>query len=171
MDDLIEKILIARENRVEIQNDLICKFNKTILAIRANYPGVNKENKITTGIVNIISYEIKKIFKNKILFVRGISEGEGPISIFVIDDEAMNVKKLCVNVEETHKLGRFVDMDVYRKDGISISRKELGYESRKCFLCNKSAHLCVRQKTHKEEELIDYIESCYNLYNIEKQNI
>lgn len=166
MEILIEKILASREDRVKMQEELICKFNKTVLAVRANYPGVNKENKTTIGIVGVISDEIKKIFKNKICFIKELSQGEGPVNIFVIDEDAINVKRLCVLVEETHKLGRFVDIDVYKKDGTSISRKELGYNVRRCFLCNESAHICVRQRTHKEEDIIDYIEYYYKLYNV-----
>ena len=66
--------------------------------------------------------------------------------------------------EENDKLGRFVDIDVYYDSINSINRNKL----RKCYLCEKPAFVCGRNKSHSQEEILDYIKQNVldNLVNI-----
>lgn len=156
-------ILLSRENRVESQNQLINKFKKTLVVVRVNYPGVIKNNQTTLGIIK----EMDKIIPvniSGIIFNQFQITAEGPILTYVIDKDAMNVKKDMVEIEENHALGRLVDIDVYNSNHVAISRRELGVTSRSCFLCLKEAHACVRNKTHSEEELKKFIEKKYLLF-------
>lgn len=68
-------------------------------------------------------------------------------------DAASFIKKLTVQIEETHPFGRLYDIDVYGMDGKGISRQELGLPVRKCLICDKDAKICGRSRSHSVEEL------------------
>ncbi|SHK31312.1 holo-ACP synthase [Hathewaya proteolytica DSM 3090] len=164
LESQIKKILIAREERVNLQDKLRNKYKKSIVTLRVNYPGAYKDNEITRGIIKIIDNEMDNIFKGKICGREKLFKEEGPIVIYIVDEEPLTIKKYTLDLEENHELGRLLDIDVYREDGTSISRRDLGFGSRKCFLCNEDAHLCVRQKAHMEDDVVNYIESLYAKY-------
>ncbi len=63
------------------------------------------------------------------------------------------VKKITVDLEENHPLGRLFDIDVYDADGAAVSRQELGVPGRKCLICHEDAKACGRSRTHSVEEL------------------
>lgn len=61
-------------------------------------------------------------------------------------------------------MGRCVDIDVYGKMGESISRRELGLKDRKCYVCQRSAQSCVRERRHGIEEVEEFIRKRYEDY-------
>jgi holo-ACP synthase len=78
--------------------------------------------------------------------------------------DPLEVKVRTVEIENSHPLGRLIDIDVFKPDGIALSRTELGLSQRKCYLCNDVAHNCVRSHKHSTEEIIEYIENKYINY-------
>lgn len=156
-----EQILLAREKRVEIQNCISARFGLPILVVRTNYPGLDRDNNVTKGIVNCIKDEISISFPNNIIYNQLRFTAEGPIYIAVLRDTPTCIKEKAIKIEEEHPLGRLVDIDVYDSEGKGISRSELGYAMRKCYLCNDIAQCCVRSRKHSVEEVIEYINNKY----------
>lgn len=159
-----EDILNAREERVEFQQELIEQFNQTLIAMRVNYPGINKDNYITRGIISIMKDELYTLFKDKILFKKEEITAEGPLIFIVTEEDSKRAKIKTIKLEHEHSLGRLLDIDVYHKVGNSLSRSELGFKKRKCFICNFDAHLCVRTRKHEEDEIINFIKKRYEKY-------
>lgn len=159
-----EDILNAREERVEFQQELIEKFHQILIVMRVNYPGINKDNYITRGIISIMKEELYTLFKDKIIFKKEEITAEGSLIFIVIGEDSKNVKIKTIKLEDEHSLGRLLDIDVYDKVGNSLSRSELGFEKRKCFICNLHAHLCVRARKHEEDEIINFIKNRYEKY-------
>ncbi|MDQ0480045.1 triphosphoribosyl-dephospho-CoA synthase CitG [Hathewaya limosa] len=185
-----EDILIAREQRVELQEKLMQQYNGNIVVMRVNYPGLKKYNKISISIIKVMYREIvrllrqnnveliheelignvkeyndiNKIIRNEAVCIEDKNLAEGPIVIFVCNENPLKLKKITTKLEEEHILGRCLDIDVYNESGNSISRRELGYGFRKCFLCNDIAHVCVRTKRHTENEVINFIKNSYKKY-------
>jgi holo-ACP synthase len=157
-------ILNARENRVYLQESLSEKYKLPSIAIRANYPGLYKNNPVANDITCIMKEEILKIFAEKIKHIEIIDSWEGLVYILFVDEKSLEIKREVVHLEEKHPLGRLVDIDVYRKDGLGISRSELKLQKRKCFICQNDAHVCVRSKAHSLEEILDYIHSSYSKF-------
>lgn len=157
-------ILDAREKRIEFQKSLQERYEMPLMVIRVNYPGLNKDNDITREIINIIDNIINEMFDDEIYYRMLTYTAEGPILLIIIDKYAEDIKKIAIDIENKHTLGRCVDIDVYDVDGTSMSRTEFGYEMRKCFLCEDLAHCCVRSKRHVEKEIIQYIKSKYAEY-------
>ncbi|SHE47695.1 citrate lyase holo-[acyl-carrier protein] synthase [Clostridium fallax] len=166
MSDILD-FLLEREKRVEWINNLKGEYQSPCVFIRANYPGINKCNNVTKGIVNEIIKELHKHFpEDKIMFSKKGESKEGPYGIFVINDRGENIKRATIKIEENHFLGRLVDIDVYDIDKVeSISRKDLNKEARKCYLCDKSAHICSRNRSHPIEDIETYIEDRWRTFN------
>lgn len=159
-----EDILIEREKRVHRQGELIKKYNNTLLVIRVNYPGVNKNNHISLGIIKEVSKIVLNKFEEDILYRNFNIASEGPIVTVVIDKECKSVKYKVIDIEENHFLGRCVDIDVYDKGGSSISRAELGLPRRKCYICSDFAQNCVRSRKHSVDEVEKFINIKYEQF-------
>lgn len=165
---IVNKILQERETRVSKINKLINKHSSTVVCIRANYPGLYKNNIYSKTIVQKIFNEINNIFKDNII-EKHYDEGyEGPTILICLKGNFKEIKLKCVMIEEIHVFGRIVDIDVYSKDIKTISREELGFNPRKCYICNNYSQICVRSQKHSLEEVEDYIKDivCKYVKNI-----
>jgi holo-ACP synthase CitX len=156
------QILTARERRVERIEELL-KYDQVIVSLRVNYPGVEKDNPCSRKIVEKINQYLLKEFGVQ----EGIAlnEGEGPVLIYLWDRmDGLKVKEAMVQIEENHPLGRLVDLDVYDKKSIGLSRQDLNLAPRKCFLCNEFAFICIRNQTHDVNHILDYIKQVVEAY-------
>lgn len=181
------ELLDAREKRVGLIDELIKRYNTPLLVMRVNYPGLNKTNDVTLAIINDMIPLIYKVLGSKVRGKHLTQGAEGPIVYVAVEEDVWALKTIAVNFEENHALGRCLDLDVYDNRGIdtgtctnrtismatgfnttslgkSISREELGYPRRTCYLCEDFAHNCVRARRHSEREVINYIEAQYRDY-------
>jgi len=71
-----------------------------------------------------------------------------------VDAGAEQVKRLMTAIEESGPLGRLFDIDVLRRDGMKISREDIGLPKRTCLICGKPALLCSRSAAHPMEEVV-----------------
>lgn len=160
----LQDLLDARELRVEFINELIDRYDNTVVTLRVNYPGLEKDNAITRKIIEITGVLVTNFFSGEIKYSMMTYTAEGPIMIYVIDEKVEKVKSFAIDIEDRHTLGRCIDLDVYDTKGKSLSRESLGKKLRKCFICDKSAHECVRNRTHSYEEIVKFIADRYNVY-------
>jgi holo-ACP synthase len=149
-------ILDARENRAHFQEELINKNNLPLLVIRANYPGTDKNNETT-------KYIVETIFNTVLLRVspantEKIVSFEGTIYLLSVDSSPIKLKKIAVDIETNHPLGRLVDIDILDLNNHTLSRTNLGDSPRECFICSDLAHNCVRSKKHGLKEILEYID-------------
>ena len=159
-----DELLDAREERVALIEALLKKYDTPLLVMRVNFPGLRKTNDITVTMIREMSLLICTLLGDKVrgkLLTRG---AEGPIFYAAVDEEGLGLKTISITFEENHSLGRCLDIDVYDRLGHSISRQELGFPRRKCYLCEDYAHHCVRARRHGEQEIITYIQEKYRDY-------
>jgi len=162
-------ILNARENRVRLQESLSKKYRFPFIALRTNYPGLDKNNFVANDIASIMNNECHRIFENKIIHNETLNSFEGLVYLMFIKEDPVNIKKSMIDLEKNHPLGRLVDIDVYRDDSQGISRSQLNLPKRKCFICENDAHICVRSRAHSLDELIKYIHISYE--NFKKNEV
>lgn len=139
------KILEERENRAHYQAELQAKYDRTLVVIKANYPGYNKNNPYTTYITTKYFFLIDELFIIDEYFVD--STLEGVIYYLLINEDALKVKASCIELELNTVLGRYIDIDILVKQK-SISRTEFGYPPRTCMVCDEVAFVCSRSKKH-----------------------
>ncbi|WP_326907525.1 citrate lyase holo-[acyl-carrier protein] synthase [Sedimentibacter sp. MB31-C6] len=171
-NNFVENFLRDRDKRVEYQKKLSNKYHKSIVCIRVNFPGINKDN-VTSRKINEIIYNILTgMIKDKIIYENSFVTLEGPISILVVNEKSNQLKENCLQIEEYHPLGRIVDIDVYDENYKGLSRVSFGRMPRRCYLCDELAVVCSRTKRHPETEIVSFIErSLWEYeYNIENND-
>lgn len=149
-----EDILLAREKRAELIENLHNTTPSPIVVLRVNYPGNNKDNEVARGIYEEMKAELIKRLRGA--STHELGGAEGPILIMNCKAEAHLIKLSCIELEENHYLGRCVDIDVYDK-GQCLSRSLMGMEPRRCFICDNYAHLCVRSRAHSLKQVESYL--------------
>ncbi|MGL5125039.1 MAG: triphosphoribosyl-dephospho-CoA synthase CitG [Fusobacteriaceae bacterium] len=160
----LNDFLNAREKRVMQQNELIDRYSSSLISMRCNYPGEDKNCFVSTSIVKIMYNEIIDIFADKILNISIINSLEGRSYLLNVEMDSLELKKIVMDLENDHILGRCVDIDVFSKDGTSLSRQDFGLPKRKCYICHEMAFVCSRNKTHTLKEIEKQIFIKYNLY-------
>lgn len=155
--DIKDKVLKAREERSLLIQRYLIDYS-TVISIKANIPGEEKNIYLSYMIVNAFLFLIRSFKNSEYQFY---TNDDGPfILIAVHEKDALSIKNKVVDIEESHPLGRLVDVDVYdNKDKISRSIK------RKCYICDDDAFNCIRANKHKFEEVLKYItDKTYEYY-------
>ncbi len=169
MDKNLDKILKARDER----------WNRAMLAIAAvdslprsegssalvlatmNIPGPEKDSPLISRSFDLALMDLRAALKGEteeihlLLLEKGTGDA-GPYAFFRTIGE-MNSRELKIalsHFEESHPIGRWLDLDVRRLDGSAVSRENLSLEPRKCFLCDRNAKECSRSRQHSLRELL-----------------
>lgn len=98
----------------------------------------------------------------KILFQQLNYKSTGCEGYFVVEGPATALKRLAIDIEDTHPIGRLFDIDVLDTDGRKLTREELGFSRRKCMLCQQDAVICAGRRAHSLADLLEKVH--YLLY-------
>lgn len=162
----MDPILKAREARSNHIQALMEEYpNKTIVILKGNVVGKEKNPRQMRFICAFFHTMMNRTFGAKIVAMEKIESADGNYCYFVIKENGLLVKARTIEIEEYNSLGRLIDLDVYDKK--SIGREELSCEMRKCLICDNYAHLCVRNKTHSEEEINAKVKSIIDTFLVD----
>ncbi len=150
MDSLKDNILDSREKRYAEIKKIKQAFN-AVITVKSNIPGNDKKNHLAYFLVRRYFHLIPKELYNIFEFYDGF---DGPYYLLGTNLNPKYIKKELISIEENTKLGRFIDLDVY--DGFKILTRG---SMRKCFICNNPAFICMREKKHSVDELIEFVEN------------
>ena len=147
----IEEVLMCRERRVSIQNEMIKKYNMPLISFTMNIPGPIKTNQQTKNAFDIGKKLILgKLKENniEILEIQELDENTGNELFISVNSLAEKIKNITVTIEESSELGRLFDIDVIDINFEKLSRKSF----RKCLICEEQAQECGRSRKHSVEE-------------------
>ena len=153
----IDEILLSREKRVAIQNEMIKKYSLPIISFTMNIPGpIKTNNEIKKAFYIGKKLILEKLKENniEILEVQELNENTGNELFLSVNSLAEKIKDITVTIEESSELGRLFDIDVIDINFEKLSRKSF----RKCLICEKQAQECGRSQKHSMEELQDKVE-------------
>ena len=148
----IDEVLLSREKRVTIQNEMINKYKLPIISFTMNIPGpikTNDEIKKAFDIGKNLILEKLKENNIEILEVQELNENTGNELFILANSSAEKIKDITVTIEENSELGRLFDIDVIDVNFEKLSRKSF----RKCLICEEQAQECGRSRKHSVEEL------------------
>jgi holo-ACP synthase len=159
----LEEMLRFREEKVRMQEELQKKHEESVIvALGMNIPGPIKYSPEILEAFKAGTKAIGTSLNSQELGVAGeieVTKKEGCLKILSVEsDDPFFIKKMMVNIEETHPLGRLYDIDVYDKEGKGISREAFGAPVRRCLLCGQEAKVCGRNRSHTVEELYKRVE-------------
>jgi holo-ACP synthase CitX len=145
-------ILDAREARAKHIESLRKEHpNKSVVILKNNVVGAEKNPTHMRFICAFFNDLVHRTFSGKIQLFGKQQSRDGNYCYYVINEVGVVVKERTIEIEEYNTLGRLIDLDVYYNK--PISRQDLKCDMRKCLLCENYAHLCVRNKTHSEDEI------------------
>ncbi|HBG33484.1 MAG TPA: citrate lyase holo-[acyl-carrier protein] synthase, partial [Acholeplasmataceae bacterium] len=159
---MIDSILSSREQKlIQIQN--LLQSHELVISVKSNIPGSNKNISEAYLLVRLFHVELSKmlIFKKPSM----TESADGPYFLIPIKhSDPKEMKMMMISIENTHPLGRFIDLDVHQHSDASISREDLGVPPRKCYLCEHDAHFCSRNQTHDIQDLVTYVKENVSAY-------
>jgi len=153
----IEEVLICRERRVDIQNEMIKKYNMPLISFTMNIPGpikTNQQIKKAFDIGKTLILEKLKENNIEVLEIKELDENTGNELFISVNSTAEKIKSISVNIEESSLLGRLFDIDIINVNFEKLSRKSF----RKCLICEEQAQECGRSRKHSIEELQNKVE-------------
>ena len=158
MEATLQEILDAREQRAQLQQALLQKYQKPLICFTMNIPGpVKLDRDIAIGFF-VGTQQLEKLLpRGQLLFRQLRYENTGCEGYYVVDQPAKVLKQLAIDLEDTDSIGRLFDIDVLDFDGKKLSREELGLPRRKCLLCDQDAVICAGRRAHPLPQLTDRV--------------
>ena len=153
----LREMLDARERRYLRQRELLSRFHSTLISFTMNIAGPVKNSGLIargfeTGKALILcqlrTAGIQVLHREECRAHTGCEA-----FIAVRAEPASVVKRLTIEVENLHPIGRLFDVDVLTDEGIQVSRGQLGFSERKCLICGGPARVCASRRIHSVEEL------------------
>ncbi|GLI57498.1 protein CitXG [Propionigenium maris DSM 9537] len=149
--DIREKILLDRENRVNLVRERLSS-NNLILTLKVNIVGNDKNIDGTKAILDYFYKKIEETFDiNSTEFIDSFDGNYYIIELPRLD--YVETKRKLIGLEET-TLGRLVDIDLFSDMKKSVSRIDLGLEPRRCIVCGRLYNTCLRERAHTLEEVL-----------------
>jgi len=163
----LQELLESREVRVAHQGELLQVHpGCALLCLTVQLPGPEKRNALSVKIARAGVQAVRELGPSQ-EELRDLETGfEG---YFLFKAPALALKQKAVAIEDSHPLGRLMDLDVFScpEPGApvqAISRSALGLSERKCLLCDRPVRYCMRARTHTVQELLDSIAQIVNAW-------
>ena len=163
-----ESILNDREERYLYIQEL-SKTYHNLIVLKANTPGPDKNRYSSLFLIKQLNQVVERRFSISFKILK--NSFDGPYYVYAIsNDISKDVKLKLINIENSHPLGRYIDLDLYVNSKM-ISREDFNIGLRNCMLCNHSAIDCMRNDRHTKEEILSHIDthlSAFLTSNIKK---
>ena len=160
--------MTSRDARVERQRELLSAHpGFSLICLTVQPPGPVKRNGQSLVVAEAGVKAIRESFRVEFEELRDLETGyEGFFMTALSPSEA---KRIACHIEDTHPLGRLMDLDVIiccpaGNMPHPLGREELGLEPRKCLLCDRPARECMRTRIHTTEELLEKYKEIVDLY-------
>lgn len=173
----LHELLASRDARHATQQKLLAEHSgKTLVCLTVVMPGSVKRNHQSLTAAHAAVEAMRKAFgikENKGLSTLETLENLVPLenpeppapTLLELDLETgyeaylitpmplLEAKRIAVNIEDTHPLGRLFDIDIINADGVPVSRDAIGEKPRRCLVCDHEARYCMRMRWHTQEEI------------------
>ncbi len=158
MEITLDLLLASRDERSCHQRELMASYpESTLVCLTVVMPGKIKRNSFSLTVAQAAVESIKSKLADTINLFEQRDLETGFEAYILTSMAPLEVKKQTCAIEDTHPLGRLFDIDVIATNGIPLSRVEVGFAPRKCLLCDSEARYCMRNHTHNQAEIQQYI--------------
>lgn len=171
---MMKEILIARENRWLHTNNLVERYKLPVIIITLNIPGKYKCKRDYLYCHNAITKDFLDYLYSKeltILYFEARVDKDGPEAFIIANSSTNDLKKIAIDFEENHFLGRIADIDVKGKNKEMLNRKDFRLNERRCFICNNPARECILSNRHTLEELLTVIDELVSNYKLMEEKL
>lgn len=184
----LDELLASRDARHAMQQKLMAEHSgKTLVCLTVVMPGSVKRNQQSLTVARAAvkamrkAYNISddllpetelltnelKIETRECLVERDLNTGYEAYLITPLP--LLEAKRVAVDIEDTHPLGRLFDIDVIDAQDIPVSRDRVGGQPRRCLVCDHEARYCMRMRWHTQEEIWARIKQMTDDYALQQQ--
>ena len=184
----LDELLASRDARHAMQQKLMAEHSgKTLVCLTVVMPGSVKRNQQSLTVARAAvkamrkAYNISddllpetelltnelKIETRECLVERDLNTGYEAYLITPLP--LLEAKRVAVDIEDTHPLGRLFDIDVIDAQGLPVSRDRVGGQPRRCLVCDHEARYCMRMRWHTQEEIWARIKQMTDDYALQQQ--
>ena len=152
----LAEVLDAREARCARQREMLAAHGLPLVSFTMNIPGPVKDNElIRRGFLCGLAELRRALAVTGMEVVRcdEVRGAAGSEALLAARVEPGGLKRLAMEIEDEHPIGRLFDMDVLAPDGSRVDRAALGAPERACLICGGPAKLCSGRRKHPVEEL------------------
>ena len=184
----LDELLASRDARHAMQQKLMAEHSgKTLVCLTVVMPGSVKRNQQSLTVARAAVKAMRKAYNisddqlpetelltnelktetGECLVERDLNTGYEAYLITSLP--LLEAKRVAVDIEDTHPLGRLFDIDVIDKQGIPVSRDRVGGQPRRCLVCDHEARYCMRMRWHTQEEIWARIKQMTDDYALQHQ--
>ena len=150
----LPQLLAARDARAALERDLLARYaGCTLVVLTVVVPGAEKRSEASLLVARAACAALDKLLAAHCRHRLERDLATGFEAYWLVDLPQEEAKRLTVELEDTHPLGRLFDADIILPEGRPLSRTELGAPPRRCLLCDREARFCMRNGSHTREEL------------------
>ena len=148
------QVLQAREDRVLKQRSLITTYHCPLISFTMNIAGPVKSSPlILRAFHEGLRMLDEQLPVEHILYHDTDISVTGCQAMYAVDMDALQLKKLCTDIEDATPLGRLFDMDVLDRNGNKLDRETVGGRSRDCIVCGAPGRGCAAGRLHTVSQL------------------
>lgn len=184
----LDELLASRDARHAMQQKLMAEHSgKTLVCLTVVMPGSVKRNQQSLIVARAAVGAMRKAYNisddllpetelltnelkteaGECLVERDLNTGYEAYLITPLP--LLEAKRVAVDIEDTHPLGRLFDIDVIDAQGIPVSRDRVGGQPRRCLVCDHEARYCMRMRWHTQEEIWARIKQMTDDYALQQQ--
>lgn len=160
MEVTLEQMLAAREARAYRQMTLCREYGLPQISFSMNIPGPVKDSPlIRRGFLAGCETLDKAIPQERVQYREIFPSETGWEAAWVVDTDAISLKAITTDIEDSHGLGRLFDMDVLDKELNKLDRELVAGRSRDCIVCGASGRGCASRRVHSVAQLQEAVRS------------
>ena len=184
----LDELLASRDARHAMQQKLMAEHSgKTLVCLTVVMPGSVKRNQQSLTVARAAVKAMRKAYNisddllpetelltnelkaeaGECLVERDLNTGYEAYLITPLP--LLEAKRVAVDIEDTHPLGRLFDIDVIDAQGIPVSRDRVGGQPRRCLVCDHEVRYCMRMRWHTQEEIWARIKQMTDDYALQQQ--
>lgn len=150
----LEQVLAAREDRAALQKRLLREYQLPLICFTMNIAGpVKNSDLIREGFLLGHTMLLAQLQTLPVRHWEHHLLDTGCEGYYLVDADALTVKRLTAQIEDSMPVARLFDMDVLDVTGKKLDREQLGLSARRCLLCDNPVYVCSSRRAHTVEQL------------------
>ena len=158
----LDDILAARDARVARQQAMLAQGG-VLLSLTLVAPGAVKRSPLLDAIFAAALAALRPLVDDARARIEAVDDS-GHHALYLLDGEARDWKTRMLALENRAPLSRLWDIDIIDRDGVAVSRRDLGLPPRRCLICDDDAKTCARERRHSIAALQADIARRYRLH-------
>jgi holo-ACP synthase len=151
----LDFVLEARDRRADAQRSLLACYGLPLVSMTLVMPGPVKDSpgrRLLMDMAEMALAEELALNGWNERWHQRMNSTTGPEVFSVVDAAPGQLKRLAISLEGNHSWGRLLDADVIvagsAGEPLPLERQRLGFERRRCLLCEGSAKECLGARRH-----------------------